>query len=106
MFMEEEILIIGVIYNTYSEALRFLKSIYSHQDENIKVVLVDNSDTMDKLFEEKIQSLQKNVIYLKSEKNLGYFGGADFGLRKYLSENNIPKWIIVSNVDIVFSKER
>lgn len=35
--------------------------------------------------------------------NLGYFGGAAFGLKKYLAEYSLPEWVMVSNTDIVFA---
>ena len=35
-------------------------------------------------------------------RNLGYFGGAAYGLRRYLEENSLPEWVVVSNTDISF----
>ena len=35
-------------------------------------------------------------------RNLGYFGGAAYGLRRYLEDNPLPDWVVVSNTDIAF----
>ncbi len=100
-----EILIIAVTYNTYKQSIQFLKSIEAQKCTNVKVVLVDNSDTkLDLSFKENIKSLKIDVTYLKSEINLGYFGGADYGLSVFLQNNSLPNWVIVSNVDIAFNQ--
>lgn len=95
-----EILIIAVIYNTYSETINFLKSIESQNYKFIKVNLVDNSEIPDSTFEKKLAAFKINIVYLKSPKNLGYFGGAKYGLNVFLEKNDLPKFIIVCNVDV------
>ena len=60
-----EILIIAVIYNTYSETINFLKSIESQNYKFIKVNLVDNSEIPDSTFEKKLAAFKINIIYLK-----------------------------------------
>ena len=41
---QAEVLIIGVIYNTYPETLRYLDSLTPFATDNIAVILADNSD--------------------------------------------------------------
>jgi len=40
------------------------------------------------------------VAVVTPPSNLGYFGGADYGLKLYLKNNGIPDWVAVSNPDI------
>ncbi|MFA5727664.1 MAG: hypothetical protein WC886_08490, partial [Saccharofermentanaceae bacterium] len=70
------ILIIGVIYNTHQEALRYLESIEIPEDIDFTLVLADNSDQSPPAgFLEKIKD-HTFVQYFWTGKNLGYFGGA------------------------------
>lgn len=102
--IQASILIIGVIYNTYPETLRYLDSLMSLANKNFSIILVDNSDEItptDFLNRIKTSSF---LHYFKTGKNLGYFGGAREGLSYYLQEHSTyPKWILVTNVDIVFT---
>jgi GT2 family glycosyltransferase len=97
-----DILVIGIIYNTYAETLRYLESI-PVDGCNITVLLVDNSDIKpDASFLEKAASYPF-LHYHRAGCNSGYFGGAREGLKKFLSENDaLPRWVLVTNVDIVF----
>lgn len=99
-----EVLIIAVIYNTPDETLRFLRSIEACGFNSLKVILVDNSDGGSERLKEEIAAINVDTTYLKSPENLGYFGGADYGLQYYLKDNKIPAWVLVSNVDIVFDQ--
>jgi GT2 family glycosyltransferase len=102
MTQNKPVVILGVIYKSYMEAIRFVESIERCFDNDVKVILVDNSEiTPDPLFIEKIQG-RDFITYLKSEKNSGYFHGAKSGMTHYLEKNPvIPQWIIVCNVDII-----
>lgn len=42
------------------------------------------------------------VEVLNPGRNLGYFGGAAYGLGRYLEDNPLPDWVVVSNTDIAF----
>jgi len=101
---QADILIIGVIYNTFPEAIRYLESLASNITNNTGVILVDNSDnTRPSDFIEKIREYPF-LHYYETGENLGYFGGARFGLSRYLQHHtDYPAWILVTNVDIVFT---
>jgi GT2 family glycosyltransferase len=101
---ETGILIIGVIYNTYPETIRYIDSLASLAAANISLILVDNSDIEKPIdFTEKIKS-HPFLHYIETGKNLGYFGGAREGLSCYLQNYpTYPQWILVTNVDIVFT---
>jgi len=101
---QPDILIIGVIYNTYPETLRYLDSLAQVETSNITLILVDNSN------QAKPPDFQQNIKkfrflrYLESGRNLGYFGGARLGLTHYLTNHPaVPQWVLVTNVDIVFT---
>jgi GT2 family glycosyltransferase len=44
-----------------------------------------------------------SFTFLRSDENLGYFGGARRGISKYLEEHPLPDWVIVSNVDLLIT---
>jgi GT2 family glycosyltransferase len=101
---ETSILIIGVIYNTYPETIRYIESMAPLASGDISLILVDNSN-LEKPFEftEKIKS-HPFLHYIETGKNLGYFGGAREGLAYYLQNHPAyPQWILVTNVDLVFT---
>lgn len=103
MTSEKPIVIIGVIYNSYQDAYRFIESINFCFGNEVKLILVDNSEIMpDLLFLEKIHD-HDFITYIKTGKNIGYFHGAKSGLMHFLEYDHIyPQWIIVCNVDIIF----
>jgi GT2 family glycosyltransferase len=101
---ETGILIIGVIYNTYPETIRYIDSLAPLATGEISLILVDNSDLEKPTdFLEKIKS-HPFLHYFETGKNLGYFGGAREGLAYYLKNHPAyPQWLLVTNVDIVFT---
>lgn len=101
---QAEILIIGVIYNTYRETLRYLESLAQADPEKVVLILADNS-TVERPegFAAKATSYPF-VHYFETGGNLGYFGGARAALARYLEHHPVyPPWILVTNVDIVFT---
>jgi GT2 family glycosyltransferase len=75
----------------------------------VQVLVVDNTEQFDQnlcfSIKEKSASIESkgvSIDYLHSTANLGYFGGASFGLDTFMKSNPQPDFVIVSNVDIVF----
>lgn len=96
--------IIGVIYNTYQETFRYLQSITPLLNYDISLILVDNSDSGKSSDLKSKIAAYPGIQYIDTGKNLGYFGGANEGLRCYLRDHSrYPRWILVTNVDIVFT---
>jgi GT2 family glycosyltransferase len=93
---------IAVSYRTLPDAVRFA-SLFKSGNGNVRVALVDNSDGDQLgLLCKQIQTLNTPVACLTSPGNLGYFGGARYGLEHpYIRDFN-PDWLIVCNVDLVF----
>ncbi len=103
MTQNKQVVILGVIYKSYIETIWFVESIEHCFNNDVKLILVDNSEmTPDPFFIKKIQGCDF-ITYLKAGKNSGYFHGAKSGLAHYLENNPaIPQWVIVCNVDIIF----
>lgn len=98
------VLVIGVIYNTYPETLRYVESIAGQDSGGISLLLSDNSTKPCPA--DFMQAIRAHpfVKYIRNETNLGYFGGARRGLETFLQGSpEYPAWILVTNVDIVFT---
>ena len=101
------VVVIGVNYGTDAMALRFVRSLVrASHNSHVTLVLVDNTERTDssELFS-NIRAEDPRALCVKSSRNLGYFGGANFGLAKYLETHEPPDWVIVSNVDIEFKDD-
>jgi len=97
--------ITGIIYNTYLEATRFVDSLMSQLNISTKLILIDNSciEPSDSF----IQRIKENphISYLKQNRNLGYFGGAQVALEFCSQRLSSIDFFIVSNVDIIYSPD-
>lgn len=102
----KKIVVLCVNYNNSKEVLEFIdilrnQNIYSKLD----VVIVDNSENEGEFKTlSTLLSQYNNIFLFKTQKNLGYLKGVDFGLKQYLKDNKMPEWIIISNTDIKFTK--
>lgn len=102
------VLVISVSYESDIAALSFLRTLHQVSDVigvEITAVLVDNSERSESTsFFEHARTEYPGTICLKPSSNLGYFGGARFGLTTYYELGGLePDWVIVSNVDIRFT---
>lgn len=96
-------LVIGINYKTDEHAVRFARSLARYSAQDVSVVLVDNSERAGPgAFQRLIAEANPAVEYMQAPANLGYFGGANFGLKQFLGRSPLPEWVIVSNVDIEF----
>jgi hypothetical protein len=91
-------LFIAVNYNTQDHAIRFVESLMRQEITSWECLIVNNGGPTDKL--DATAGTGTQIITPPS--NLGYFGGARFGLSLWLKERGcVPLWTVVSNVDIV-----
>ena len=97
------IAVIGVNYGTDDMALRFVQSAAALQPSTTATVLVDNSEgPQEREIGHRLRAEGTGVLYVRAPRNLGYFCGADYGLRQYVAVHGEPDWVVVSNVDIRF----
>ena len=97
-------LIIAVHYKSPNATVAFLESVRTQiLEDNCKlhVIIVDNDDIVDPTLSGKVQRAFPSAVYLKSEKNIGYFGAAQLAYKEYQKTSGpLPEYIIVSNVDV------
>lgn len=93
----ETVLAICVKYGADEETERYLQSLRLLQSKlKLHVMVVENTGASNWL----PHAQQFNCHVVQAPRNLGYFGGARYGLSQYLKEKPIPDWVIVSNVDL------
>jgi GT2 family glycosyltransferase len=66
------------------------------------VLVVDNTETGCDARLHDLEAKYAFVTVLWPGANLGYFGGARYGMDWYLRRARLPKWTVVSNVDLMF----
>ena len=72
--------IISVHYNAPEVTIDFLKSILkNNESHSIEVILVDNASRHN--HEKKFKAIYPDLIYLRSDKNLGFAGGNNLGVK-------------------------
>ncbi len=98
------IVVIGVSYGTDQLTVRFARQIAEGgATPPVDLVIVDNSDRVDSSnFFREVRRVHPTPLCLKPKTNLGYFGGASFGLAAYRERGSAPDWIVVANVDVEF----
>src|SRR5690606_18646990 len=69
--------IITVNYNSIEHTLEFLASVEKLTYPNLEVIVVDNASAVDP--KEAISGLFPKVVYLRSDRNLGFAGGNNLG---------------------------
>ncbi len=100
-------LVIGVNYRTDEHAVAFVRSLARYSPDDVSVILVDNSERgHPDGFSRQIHEANPQIRCLEAPRNLGYFGGANYGLKQYLASSEMPDWVIVCNVDIEFRDEQ
>jgi len=103
-----KILFITVNYKNTEITKNFIQSFENLKlKENVSIVIVDNSSTSKSRKSLKTISLQSalDIKLIFSSKNLFYWGGANYALKKLnIDINNLPDWIIICNNDIIFNK--
>lgn len=90
-------IIIVLNYNDYENTKKFIK--YSeHYNILDKIIIVDNNSTDDS-YKILKQLENEKIDVIKNNKNNGYSGGNNYGI-KYAENKYNPKNIIISNPDI------
>ncbi len=88
--------IITINYNNSEDTINLLESLRNQTDKDFEVVVVDNdSKDVDQLMDYK--TTEVNIIYIKNDRNLGFSGGNNVGIRKALQ--NGANWVLLLNND-------
>ncbi len=96
--------IITVNFNQPEVTIAFLKSIKANTHENaVEVILVDNGSIED--YEFAYKKVYPNLVYIRSEVNLGFAGGNNLGIRvasgEFLLFLNNDTEIVENTVDVL-----
>lgn len=97
-------LILCVNYNNDRESLSFAKSVLNQP--NFKGLVYIISCSKIKKNSQLNNKANSRIKIIETQNNIGYFGGASYGLKKYLSKSRLPDWVIVSNTDIKFADKK
>lgn len=101
--LRQKVIIITINYNLSSETISCVKSILASDYEDLLIYLIDNgSEPQD--YNSLIDSFGSNskVRILRIEKNCGYVGGVNYGLKKVLKTDS--DYIIIMNNDTIIDK--
>lgn len=68
----------------------------------VHVQILDNSESQEDKDRLGQLTTSRNLSVVTPPRNLGFYGGANFGLAAYLGSAPLPDWVVVSNPDIAF----
>ncbi len=88
--------IITINYNSSENTIKLLESLKDQSDKDFEVIVVDNnSEDVEKLMD--YETTQNNIVYIKNDKNIGFSGGNNIGIRRALE--NQADWVLLLNND-------
>ncbi len=91
--------IITVNFNQPEATIAFLHSVkLNAYDENVEVILVDNGS--DTCFQSEFKEALPDVVYIKSQRNLGFAGGNNLGIKHARGE-----FLLLINNDTEITRE-
>jgi len=104
--MKEKVFFICVNYNNSEYTNNYIDSVLNLKDlpKNTEIIIVDNKSENEDI--ERIKnhiSNKPNVKLIENNKNLGYFGGLNEGLKKI--KNEVKRYVILGNNDIKFNND-
>jgi GT2 family glycosyltransferase len=70
---------IAINYNTLADTLEFLESAKKITYKNVEIILVDNASKENP--EKQVRDLHPDITFIRSEKNLGFAGGNNLGIK-------------------------
>ncbi len=96
--MKSKFLIIIVNYKNWQDTLECIQSLINNNISIEQVLVIENFSCNDSF--NRIKSVFKDINILKTEKNLGFTGGNNLGI-KHALENNFEYAILLNNDTIV-----
>ena len=101
----ETLLFIIINYFNETEVSNFVVTHFGNgNNHDAEIVIVNNGCHQISILDSLSQKFSF-VKILSAEKNLGYFGAANFGLMHYLKSNELADATIICNTDIAFAKD-
>ena len=104
----KKVCILAVCHNSYTESIKFLKSISSSlkiTNINLDLFFIDNSNNINVSSIEEIKSFNKNFnLQYISVENIGYFPSISLAIKKNLINLYDYDYSILSNVDLIIDK--
>lgn len=100
-FSTPSYLLLCINYHSEEAVSQLVRSVQEQRLEHPGLVyIIDNSpDSPNHAVLSNLNNLE-GVCVIDPGENLGYFGGAAYGLEQFLKKHKLPEWIIVSNPDI------
>ena len=87
-------------YNNKDYLKRCMDSIFSQTYDNVEIIFIDNESKDDSFKYMKEEYLDKDILLIRNEKNNGYTGGANQGIK--ISRG---KYVMILNPDIIMEKD-
>ena len=94
MLISPSISVVVVAWNNYADTHECLNSLMAQQQVEANIILVDNGSKVEAL--ENLVMEFPNIVYIRSETNLGFGAGTNLGLREALKSNS-DYFLIVNN---------
>ena len=100
------ILIVAPHFHAPSALHRLARSLMSQEGESgWSLLVVDNGSTSNEKDElAKLRQVSPRIDVVYAPRNLGYFGGVEFGRQHALESGEAPEWLVIANQDIEFEK--
>lgn len=97
--MNRKLFVIILNYNGCQDTLDCIESVLASDYKDLVIVVVDNAST-DNSYDVFSEKLSGEVVLLRSEKNIGYAGGNNIGIR-YAQENRADYICVLNNDTVV-----
>src|SRR3989338_5704415 len=102
---EAKVIIIIINYNTEQETIRCLRSIKKLKYKNFEIILIDNnSDNFNKIKDFTKKNCELRIKNYELNKNTGFTGGVNFGIKKALKNKTNVDYIWLLNNDALVDK--
>lgn len=102
--MKKIVYVITINYNSASHTKEMVKSVLESNYENLKIIVVDNASNHEDYKKlEELKYLNKNIIIIRSNTNLGFSGGNNIGLKKSIEDG--ATYAMLLNNDTTINKD-
>ena len=100
--MNDKYLIILLNYNNWPDTVECIQSLNNCNVKNSNIIIIENCSSDNSV--EKLNAHVPGVKIIQSQKNLGFTGGNNIGI-KYALENSFDYAIVLNNDTIIESKD-